>query len=312
MSNCIMITGACGAIGSIVINQLKDKYPEIRFINLDALTYAGKAENIIPSPNYKLYHGNICDADLVNTILDIEQPRIIIHLAAETHVDASFGNSFVFTKTNVFGTHILLECAKNYGKLEKFIHMSTDEVYGSVEDGDVCNEKTSMISPSNPYAASKAAAEMLCHAYMKSFKLPIIILRCNNAISPNQHEEKLIPCIIKSIKNNIKIPIHGQGLSKRTFIDSKDIAYAIDIIIQKGSIGSIYNIGNDHEYSVLDVVKIILNKLKPNDEIEKWIQFVPDRAFQDYRYSVDTHAIKQLGWKSSVSFDDSINEMIQI
>ncbi len=306
---CIMFTGGCGAIGSVVINTLKKLYPNIRFINLDALTYAGKEENIIPSSNYKLYHGNICDADLVNTILDIEKPRILVHLAAETHVDNSFGNSFVFTKTNVFGTHILLECVKNYGKLEKFIHMSTDEVYGSVEDGSICNETTSMIAPSNPYAASKAAAEMLCHAYNKSFKLPIIILRCNNAISPNQHEEKLIPCVIKCIRNNQKIPIHGMGFSKRTFIDSRDIASAIDIIIKNGKNGSIYNIGNDHEYTVIDVVRFILKKLKPEEKLEKWIQYVPDRAFQDYRYSVDTHAIKQLGWESTISFEESIDEL---
>lgn len=308
--DCIMFTGGCGAIGSIVINTLKEKYSEIRFINLDALTYAGKAENIIPSSNYKLYHGNICDADLVNTILDIEKPKIIINLAAETHVDNSFGNSFVFTQTNVFGTHILLECAKNYGKLEKFIHMSTDEVYGSVDDGNVCNEKTSMIAPSNPYAASKAAAEMLCHAYNKSFKLPIIILRSNNAISQNQHEEKLIPCIIKCLRNNNKIPIHGFGLSKRTFIDTQDIASAIDIIIKKGSPGSIYNIGNDHEYTVIDVVKHILEKIKPGENLENWINFVPDRAFQDYRYSVDTSAIKNLGWEPLISFEESINLLI--
>ncbi len=310
MKKCIMFTGGCGAIGSVVLNTLTTLYPDIRFINLDALTYAGKEENIIPSPNYKLYHGNICDADLVNTILDIEKPNIILHLAAETHVDNSFGNSFVFTKTNVFGTHILLECVRQYGKLEKFIHMSTDEVYGSVEDGDSCNEKTSMISPSNPYAASKAAAEMLCHAYLKSFKLPIIILRCNNAISPNQHPEKLIPCIIKSIRNGEKIPIHGQGLSKRTFIDSIDIASAIDIIIQRGCIGSIYNIGNDHEYTVIDVVKLILKKIKPQEDFTNWVKYVPDRAFQDYRYSIDTSAIQKLGWKSQISFDESINSLL--
>ena len=308
MNSCVMFTGACGAIGSVVINTLKDKYPSVRFINIDALTYAGDASNVTPSENYKLYHKNICDVDDIDRIFDEEQPDILIHLAAETHVDNSFGNSFAFTKTNILGTHSLLECARKYGKLKKFIHMSTDEVYGSVVDGESCHEQT-LLAPSNPYSASKAAAEMLCHAYIKSFSLPIIVMRCNNAISPFQNEEKLIPRVIKCIRENKKIPIHGLGESKRTFIDARDIASAIDIISIKGEIGSIYNIGNENEYTVMDVAKYILNALKPGEDIESWVEYIPDRMFQDYRYSVNTTALNVLGWEAKISFEDSIKSV---
>jgi UDP-glucose 4,6-dehydratase len=306
-----MFTGGCGAIGSVMLNYFIERYPDTRFINLDALTYAGKAEHIVDRPNYRLYHGNICDADLVNVILETERPTVMIHLAAETHVDNSFGNSFAFTQTNVFGTHTLLECARKYGKFQKIIHMSTDEVYGSVEDGKSCNEKTSMIAPSNPYSASKAAAEMLCHAYTLSFKLPIIILRCNNAISPFQHEEKLIPKVINNIRNGQKIPIHGRGAAKRTFIHALDIASAFDVVIEKGEPSCIYNIGSEEELTVMEVVGYILKQMKPEEKIEEWVTYTDDRAFQDYRYSVDTTVLRNLGWVPEISFQKAIELLLE-
>jgi dTDP-glucose 4,6-dehydratase len=304
-----MFTGGCGAIGAVVINTLAEQHPNTRFVNLDAMTYAANPSAITPRPNYKLYRGSITCADLVNSILEEEQPSILVHLAAETHVDNSFGNSFLFTQTNVFGTHTLLECARNYGKLRLFVHMSTDEVYGSVPDGETCNETSSLIAPSNPYSASKAAAEMFCHAYMKSFKMPIIILRSNNAVSPFQHEEKLIPKIIHCIQSREQIPVHGQGESKRTFIDARDIASAIDMICQNGTAGSVYNIGNDQEYTVLEVIEKVISIMKPSYK-EDWVKFVPDRAFQDYRYSVDTSALRALGWSPNISFDDAVVNVI--
>lgn len=305
-----MFTGACGAIGSVVINELKKKHPNVRFVNLDLLTYAGKAENVEPSLNYRFYQGNISNAELVRHIFDTEKPRTLIHLAAETHVDNSFGNSFAFTQTNVFGTHTLLECARSYGKLERFVHMSTDEVYGSVQDGESCSEGT-VLAPSNPYSATKAAAEMLCHAYMKSFKLPLIIMRCNNAVSPFQHEEKLIPRAVRCIRRGEKIPIHGRGQSKRTFVDARDIASAIDAICEKGEIGAVYNIGNDQEYTVMETVSKVLELIHPGASVEDWVEYVPDRAFQDYRYSVDSKALRKLGWNCEVSFEESIRSVIE-
>lgn len=316
----VMITGGCGAIGSVVINWLKKKYPDTLFVNVDALTYCASKDFIeTPHDNYKFYYGNINDADFINYILRTEQPTLIIHLAAETHVDQSFGNSFRFTHTNVMGTHTLLECVKNYGGVKLFLHMSTDEVYGSVCDTETCHE-SSLFAPSNPYSASKAAAEMICHAYTKSFGLPIIIMRCNNAISPYQHQEKLIPrCVetildcIKSGTNQHKIPIHGRGESKRTFIHARDIANAIDMIASKGSVGNIYNIGTmeNMEYSVIDVVTTILRKMLGNDvNINDYIEYVEDRAFQDYRYCIDSSVLRSLGWSETITFDDAIDDVI--
>lgn len=311
-----LITGACGAIGSVVVNVLKDRYPDRRFVVIDALTYAGRKEHIQPPfDNYAFYYGNICDSSFVTYVLNAEEPKYIIHLAAETHVDQSFGNSFKFTETNVFGTHVLLECARKYGKLECFLHMSTDEVYGSVEDGETCSD-TTLIAPSNPYSASKAAAEMMCHAYWKSFKIPIVIIRCNNAISPYQHEEKLIPRTIACIRNGQRVPVHGKGEAKRTFIHAKDITNALDIIMQHTlethAYGKIYNIGSTFEYSVMDVIRIILKKMKgANANLEDWVEYVPDRPFQDYRYSVDATELQNLGWKEEVAFEQAIDELLK-
>ena len=327
----VLITGGCGAIGAVVVNWLKKEYPTTLFVNLDALTYCGKKEHIEPPlHNYKFYYGSITDASLVSYILETEQPTLLIHLAAETHVDQSFGNSFRFTHVNVMGTHTLLECAKGYGKLRMFLHMSTDEVYGSVCNKETCTE-TSMFAPSNPYSASKAAGEMICHAYQKSFALPITIMRCNNAISPFQHEEKLIPRCVETIiqreklagakvEDNLpKIPIHGSGMSKRTFIHAADIATAIDTIVAKGKDGSIYNIGTGAhmEHTVMDVVRTVVKLMVPtidasdDDNINNYIEHVPDRAFQDYRYSIDSSALRSLGWTDKISFDHAIEDIIE-
>ena len=316
----ILITGGCGAIGSIVVEYMLNKYNKIDdissvnsdlIINLDAQTYSANNyhTNFLKLPNYKFIKGNICDGDLVDFILDTYKPGIIIHLAAETHVDNSFENSIKFTETNVIGTHTLLECAKKYGKLKTFVHMSTDEVYGSVENGDICKEN-SMFAPSNPYSATKAAAEMLCHAYVKSFKLPIIIVRCNNVISPFQHNEKLIPHTISQILTNKKINIHGQGLAKRTFIDAYDIANALNYIMTGGNNGEIYNIGTDLEFTVIEVVEKIMKLLVPSEKLEDRVKYIEDRLYQDYRYSIDSTKLINLGWKRTVEFDESIKKVI--
>ena len=314
----VLVTGGCGAIGSEVINRLKYlHFNTTQFINLDALTYAGREEHIEPPyDNYIFIHGDICDADLVLGALVKYQPHYIIHFAAETHVDNSFGNSLNFTTTNVYGTHVLLECVRQYMKFENnfkmFIHMSTDEVYGSVEDTESPRTEDSLFQPSNPYAATKAGAEMICKSYERSFNLPLVIVRCNNAISKYQHREKLIPRVITSIMNFEKIPVHGEGKSKRTFIHAYDIADAMDLIIERGKIGSIYNIGTEMEYTVKDVIKIILKMMLDNtiEDITPLVEYVQDRPFQDYRYSIDSSALRQLGWTEKVSFQDAISEII--
>jgi len=307
----VLITGGCGAIGSCVVNYLKKTYTDTRFVNIDSITYCARKENIEePYDNYILYEGDICNVDFVRYIFKQEKPSLVIHLAAETHVDQSFGNSFRFTQTNIMGTHTLLECIRHIGGVKLFIHMSTDEVYGSVNDDEICTEN-SMFAPSNPYSATKAGAEMLCHAFIKSFQLPIIIVRCNNAISPYQHNEKLIPHCIDCILNNKRITVHGEGKAKRTFIHGTDIAKALDIIAHKGIIEQIYNIGTKMEYDVLTVIQEILLLMKPYDSYLDWIKYVPDRAFQDYRYSIDSTELNKLGWKDEISFKDAINDVIK-
>jgi UDP-glucose 4,6-dehydratase len=312
----ILITGGCGAIGSEVVNRFK-LHPDVHIINFDKLTYAGKVDHIEPPfDNYSFILGDICDANTVSHVLSMQRPDVIVHLAAETHVDNSFGNSFQFTHTNMYGTHVLLECVRkhmstsNGTNFRLFLHMSTDEVYGSVEDHESPRSENSLFAPSNPYAATKAAAEMICHAYMKSFHIPIIITRCNNAISKYQNDEKLIPRTIHNLLNDIRVPIHGEGIAKRTFVHAYDIADALWLIIQRGVSGSIYNIGADVEYSVLDVVKVILSILKPTASLEDWVSYQPDRAFQDYRYSIDATALKALGWRPKISFMDAIQDVI--
>lgn len=312
----ILITGGCGAIGSGVINHLLSKYPDVMIINFDALTYAGKEENIeVRGNNYRFVFGNICDERTVSYVLDNEKPDVVIHLAAETHVDNSFGNSFHFTQTNVVGTHVLLECARRYiengNGFELFLHMSTDEVYGSVDDQEPAKQEDSLFSPSNPYSAAKAAAEMLCHAYFKSFKLPIIITRCNNAISKYQHPEKLIPNAVRCILSGKRVPVHGKGDSKRTFIHAYDIADALVTIMDKGSVGRVYNIGTSQERTVLEVIATILKEVDPEARVEDWVEFVPDRPFQDYRYSIDASALKALGWEERVTFEEAIKDVVR-
>jgi nucleoside-diphosphate-sugar epimerase len=306
----VLITGGCGAIGSCVVNYLKSTYKNTRFVNVDAITYCARRENIEePAQNYMLYEGDICNVDFIRYIFKVEKPTLVIHLAAETHVDQSFGNSFRFTQTNIMGTHTLLECMQHIGGVKLFVHMSTDEVYGSVNDNEICTEK-SMFAPSNPYSATKAGAEMLCHAFTKSFQLPIIIVRCNNAISPYQHIEKLVPQCVDSILNNRKINVHGDGKSKRTFIHATDIATALDKIVENGAIGEIYNIGTSMEYNVLAVIEEIVSQMKPLDNYQDWIQFVSDRAFQDYRYSIDSTELRKLGWSEKITFKDAIKDVI--
>lgn len=315
----ILVTGGCGAIGSEVINRLKFIHPKTLFVNLDLLTYAGKKEHIEePFQNYEFVHGNICDSYVVSNILKIYKPQYIIHFAAETHVDNSFGNSLKFTTTNVLGTHVLLECVRQYmqdgNEFKMFLHMSTDEVYGSVSEGEKAKSEDALFQPSNPYAATKAGAEMICKSYERSFKIPLVIVRCNNAVSKYQHEEKLIPKAITCIMNGEKIPIHGDGKSKRTFIHAYDIADAMDLIMLKGKLGNIYNIGTESEYTVLEVVQIILDQIKgkPGSDIKNHITFVADRAFQDYRYSIDSAELRKLGWYETITFPEAVKDVLDL
>ena len=236
----------------------------------------------------------------------------IIHFAAQSHVDNSFGNSIQFTEDNVLGTHCLLECARDYGKIKLFLHISTDEVYGEVDKNHPgCEEEKSLLNPTSPYAATKAAAEFLVRSYYHSFKLPIIITRGNNVFGPRQYPEKLIPRFITNLIENKKCPIHGEGLSRRNFIYVEDVCKAVDTIMRKGKINGIYNIGSSDEYNVLEVLQHLLTLLDIDKTMNEVSEIVEDRLFNDSRYCVNSKKLEVLGWKQETNFMQGLIKTIE-
>jgi dTDP-glucose 4,6-dehydratase len=308
----LLITGGCGFIGSNFINSYFINNDYIKTLtNLDVMYYCANELNINinirKSSRYNLVKGTICDADLVNYILNKFNISHVIHFAAQSHVQNSFNDSKQYTKDNVLGTHVLLECCRLYGKVEKFIHVSTDEVYGeSMLDKDE-KQKTeqSILCPSNPYAATKASAELIAQSYYHSFKMPIVITRGNNVYGPNQYPEKLIPKFIDLLNNDKKVTIQGDGSNVRAFLHVDDTVNAFKIILEKGEIGEIYNIGCDDgmEYSVLDIAKMLIKLIKHTDDYKEWIEYIEDRPFNDKRYYISNEKVKNLGWKINVNFE---------
>jgi dTDP-glucose 4,6-dehydratase len=280
-------------------------------VNVDKLDYCASVDNVEPSENYSFIHGNICDAQLITNTLKKFKIDTVIHIAAQTHVDNSFGNSLQFTVDNVLGTHTLLECVKDYGKIKRFIHMSTDEVYGEVDiDHEGCSEK-SLLNPTNPYAATKAAAEFLCKSYVSSFGIPIIIVRGNNVYGPNQYPEKLVPKTIQHVMKKEKCEIHGTGETRRNFIHSSDVANAIDVVLHKGVVGEIYNIGSINEFSVKQIIQKIIDEMDSTLIFEDCIKYVQDRPFNDFRYAIDCKKLTHLGWKEQILFEDGLKQTIK-
>jgi dTDP-glucose 4,6-dehydratase len=308
----ILVTGGCGFIGSNFINYILKKDKTIKIFNIDCLNYCANEKNIVNHHNYKFIKGNITSKDLVLHILNEYSIDAIIHFAAQSHVDNSFDNSLQYTTDNVMGTHVLLQASKEYGKIKKFLHFSTDEVYGEVDlEHPGCHEK-SLLNPTNPYAATKAAAEFLVRSYYHSFKLPVVIVRCNNVYGPNQYPEKLIPKFIKLLKEGKKLTIHGKGDTRRNFIWAEDVAIATELIFNRGVLNEVYNIGTTQEFSVMDVAKLLIDKLTDDKILENHIEFVEDRPFNDFRYSVDTPLLKSLGWEELfVNFNANINYLIK-
>jgi len=318
----ILITGGCGFIGSNFINYILKKYDDTYVINLDAMYYCASESNIdreiresdLYKNRYKLIKGNLCSYDLVNHIINDYNIEYIIHFAAQSHVQNSFEDALQYTKDNIVGTHNLLEVSRKYGKLKKFIHVSTDEVYGEsmIEKSENKKTEESILCPTNPYAATKASAELIAQSYYHSFGLPIIITRGNNVYGPNQYPEKIIPRFIKLLKENKKVTIQGDGSNVRAFIHVKDVVNAFDIILEKGVIGEIYNIGSDdnEEYSVYDVAKMLIKKIKQIDLYDDHIEYIEDRPFNDKRYYISNEKIKKLGWSIHTNFDNGINELI--
>lgn len=307
----ILITGGCGFIGSNFINLILESNTTISIINIDRLDYCAREDNVLLNSNYTFIQGDINDKDIVMRVLKQYDIEYIIHFAAQTHVDNSFGQSMNYTIDNILGTHTLLECSRHWGKIKKFIHISTDEVYGEVDINHTgCCEK-SLLNPTNPYAATKAGAEFIARSYYHSFGIPLIITRANNVYGPRQYPEKLIPKFIMLLQKGNKMTIQGKGDTRRNFIHAIDVSNAIMMILDKGEIGNIYNIGTDNEYSVMDIAKILLRLIKGDEEVlSEWIEYVPDRNFNDFRYAINSDSLKDLGWKENIEFMEGLKSTV--
>jgi dTDP-glucose 4,6-dehydratase len=315
----LLVTGGCGFIGSNFVNYYFRENAEIRIVNLDAMYYCASETNIDEtvrnSDRYHLIRGNLCSYDLISNILDIYKIDTVIHFAAQSHVQNSFDNALQYTSDNVVGTHTLLEACRKYGKLTKFIHISTDEVYGEsmLTENEEKKHEGSVLCPTNPYAATKAAAELIAKSYYHSFKMPIIITRGNNVYGPNQYPEKLIPRFIEQLLNGNKVTIQGDGSNVRAFLHVNDVCSALKLILEKGTVGEIYNIGSDdhNEYTVLQIAQILIEKIACTKEYSSWISYIEDRPFNDKRYYISNQKVKDLGWEIRVDFEQGIAELIR-
>lgn len=311
----ILLTGGAGFIGSHMVDLLLARYASYRVVVLDKLDYCAAVENIsnhfhAPGKNLVWCRGDIRSKCLVDYILRSENVDTIMHFAASTHVDNSFNSSISFTSNNVVGTHVLLECAREYGHISRFIHVSTDEVYGGETDFE---KEDSMLAPTNPYACTKAAAELICRGYANSFQLPLIITRGNNVYGPRQYPDKLIAksCCLLSKKQDAFI--HGTGLHKRSYVYVTDMAEAFDVVLHRGNIGGVYNVGCDVERTNLDVVRDIVKACglhEPNNPNAR-IQFVKDREVNDQHYSIDSTKLRALGWREQVSWTEGIERTVK-
>jgi dTDP-glucose 4,6-dehydratase len=301
----ILVTGGLGFIGSNFIRHMLEKYPDHKIINLDKLTYAGNPDNlknIENKRNYSFVRGDICDPDIVNEVM--EKVDHVVHFAAESHVDRSIENGSAFVTTNVLGTHTLLESALEHG-IKRFIHISTDEVYGSIEQGSF--KETDILTPSSPYSSSKAGSDLLAQSYYITHGLPVIITRCTNNFGPFQYPEKLIPLFITNLLENRKVPVYGNGLNVRDWIYVTDHCKAVDLLLHKGSIGEIYNIGGGTEKTNLQITTGILEMVGKDGSM---IEYVKDRSGHDLRYSLDCSKLNDLGWDSEYDFDEALLETV--
>lgn len=308
----ILVTGGAGFIGTNFIYYQLKNYPNDEIICVDKLTYAGRIENLKKAfqyLNFKFVKADIADYEMVDAIFDKFRPDIVVNFAAESHVDRSISDPGVFVKTNVMGVQVLLDASRKYNVL-RFHQVSTDEVYGDLplDRPDLLFDENSMLKTSSPYSSSKASADLLVMSYYRTFNLPVSISRCSNNYGPYQYEEKLIPLMIDKALNNEKLPIYGTGENIRDWIYVEDHCSAIDIIMRKGTVGEIYNVGSNNEKTNLEIVNIILEKLNKS---KKLISFVADRPGHDLRYAINCDKIKkELGWCSITSFQNGINKTI--
>ncbi len=300
-----LVTGGAGFIGSNFIHYLLKKYDDIAVTNLDKLTYAGNLDNLKDvenDPRYRFVKGDICNADLVEPL--VKEADIVVNFAAESHVDRSIGKPDDFIQTDIFGTFVLLEAARKFG-LERFVQISTDEVYGSTL-GESFKE-TDPLMPSSPYSASKAGADRLAFSYFVTYQLPVVITRCSNNFGPYQFPEKLIPLFVTNAIEEKKLPIYGDGQNIRDWIYVDDHCSAIDLVTQKGENGEVYNIGAGNEKTNLEITKYILNKLGKSTDL---MVFVQDRLGHDRRYSLNWEKIEALCWQPARTFEEAMDQTI--
>lgn len=302
-----LITGGAGFIGSNYAHYYAQKHPEDYIVVLDKLTYAGNRDNLSElegKDHFKFVKGDIADIKFVNDLFEKEKFDTVVNFAAETHVDRSIEHPSIFVMTNIIGTHNLLEATRQF-KVKRYHQISTDEVYGDLgtDSKDFFTEQTP-IAPNCPYAASKASADLLVKSYFETFEMPVTISRCSNNYGPYQFPEKLIPYFFHLISENKEVPVYGDGQNVRDWLYVIDHCRAIDIILEKGRLGEVYNIGGNNEKTNLEITKILLNFLGKSEDL---IVFVDDRLAHDRRYAIDSSKIqKELGWKPSVTFEEGI------
>lgn len=307
-----LVTGGAGFIGSNFLHYMTKAYSEDMFICLDALTYAGNYNNIKELEklnNFKFIHGDITDRELVEKIFQEEKFDYVVNFAAESHVDNSIKNPTIFLTTNILGTQTLMDACRKYG-IKRYHQVSTDEVYGDLplDRPDLLFKETNPIKASSPYSASKASADLLVLAYARTFNLPVTISRCSNNYGPYQFPEKLIPVVISRALNNEPIPVYGTGSNVRDWIHVHDHNVGVDLILKKGKVGEVYNLGGHSEKTNLEVVKTILKQLGKSEDL---ITFVNDRPGHDLRYAIDSSkAEKELGWKLTYNFDKGIKDTV--
>jgi len=318
----ILITGGAGFIGSHAVKYFVRNYPNYQIFNLDKLTYAGNPENLIEvddAPNYTFVKGDICDFNLLNDLFNKHEFDSVIHFAAESHVDRSIEDPLAFVNTNIVGTvNLLNACREQWkeGLVDKlFYHISTDEVYGSLADGEFFYETTAY-DPQSPYSASKASSDHFVRAYSNTYKLPVVISNCSNNYGPNQFPEKLIPLCIQNIIDEKPLPVYGKGENIRDWLFVHDHVTAIDMIFHEGQLGETYNIGGFNEWKNIDLVRLLCqimdNKLNRNaGSCEALITYVTDRAGHDQRYAIDSTKIsEELGWKPSLQFEEGLENTV--
>ena len=316
----LLVTGGYGFIGSNFINYyFKKNRDNINIlVNLDAMYYCANETNVEETirndKKYVFVKENLCNFKELTEIVNNYKITHVIHFAGQTHVQNSFEDSIKFTYDNILGTHTFLEVCRKYGKLTKFVHVSTDEVYGesmkTIEEQH--KSEHSILCPTNPYAATKAGAELIAQSYNHSYKMPIIITRGNNVYGPNQYPEKIIPLFIKLLKEDKKVTIQGEGTSVRAFLHAYDTAKAFECILDDGKIGEIYNIGCDEgmEYSVMEIAKILIKIIKNTEKYEDWITYIEDRPYNDMRYYISNQKLKDLGWNIEIGLMDGLKNLI--